>query len=145
MSIINAQALFQQMQHPLLFNDAIEALEHLALPVVRVMLLEFSQFHGLGGFEKLPEQPLIDGVLLVKIAGLTQHKTMVWLGVDCGSLANPLAEGFQTLAGQGLLDGRFKGLFFGVADHQYSLLSCSRLPARGHLDLALIKPRPLGL
>ncbi|USJ77495.1 hypothetical protein LDP97_23590 [Aeromonas hydrophila] len=102
------------------------------------MLLKFGQLHGLSGFEKLPEQPLIDGVLLVKIEGLPQHKTMVWLGVDSGPLANIIAEGFQTLAGQGLLNGRFKGLFFGVADHQYSLLSCSRLPARGHLALVLI-------
>ncbi|MEL1218806.1 hypothetical protein TVA88_06720 [Aeromonas hydrophila] len=102
------------------------------------MLLKFGQLHGLGGFKKLPEQPLIDGVLLVKIAGLPQHETMVGFGINGGTLANPLAERFQTLAGQGLLNGHFKGLFFGVADHQYSLLSCSRLPARDHLDLALI-------
>ena len=70
---------------------------------------------------------------------------MVGLGVDSSSLANATTKRFQTLAGQGLLDGRFKGLFFGVADHQYSLLSCSRLPACGHLDLALINLRPLGL
>ncbi len=37
------------MQYPLLFNDAIEALEHLALPVVGMMLLEFGQFRALGG------------------------------------------------------------------------------------------------
>ena len=47
------------------------------------------------------------------------------LGVDGGRFADATAERFQTLAGQGLLDGRFKGLFFGIADHAYSLLVIS--------------------
>ena len=118
--IVNRQAFLQQVQHAVLFDQPVEALEDLALPVGRITGLELDQLLALRGLQELPEEARIERVFGVEVRGQAQPvEGMVIVG-------RRIAQALRALARQVLLDRLFQRDFLGVADHGSPLC---------HLDL----------
>jgi len=70
------------VQHAVLLDQPVEAFEDLALPVAGIAGLQLGQLLTLSGLQKLPEQPGVERVFGVEVAGQAKAEgaVAIWSG-----------------------------------------------------------------